>query len=100
MTVFKTKKYSFEAVRFDGTNQNDIKEFGGDNVHVWPDGVVIVRPNHFFDGHNRHSIRLSIMNVGDYLCKDDDGYFKIHDSDIENSTLIEPAITFHANEEE
>lgn len=101
MTVFKTKKYSFEAVRFDGTNQDEIKEFGGDNVHVWPDGVVTIRTNHFFD--DTHSIMERIiksLDEGEYLCKDEDGYFTISDSYIESSILIEPAITFHANEDD
>ena len=104
MTVFKTKKYSFEAVRFDGTNQDDIKEFGGDNVHVWPDGVVIVKLDHLFGrfvGHNNKYIRPTTELVeGEYLCKDENGYFTISDFYAENSTLIEPAITFHANEED
>lgn len=100
MTVFKTKKYSFEAVRFDGTNQDEIKEFGGDNVHVWPDGVISTRLDHIFDHNNTRPTILSKLNIGEYLCKDEDGYFTISDYYVEKSDLIEPAITFHANEED
>ena len=100
MTVFKTKKYSFEAVRFDGTNQTEIKEFGGDNVHVWPDGTVCAMLDQGLSFNFEENKHPRVLFKGLYLCKDEDGYFIIDDCDVENSRLIEPAITFHAEEEE
>ena len=99
MTVFKTKKYSFEAVRFDGTNQDEIKEFGGDNVHVWPDGTVYIMCEHSLIWQSHAYSEFERLCEGEYVCKDEDGIFGTSSDIIERSRLIEPAITFHANEE-
>lgn len=97
MTTFKTKRYSFEAVRFDGTNQLEIKEFGGDNVQIFPNGKVFVMTDHtLYNMYNSEEIEP--LYDGDYLCKDEDGYFTISDNVVDNNRLIEPAIKFNVEE--
>ena len=79
MTKYRKKPVTIDAVKFNGTNQNEIADFVGNSLHITPDGLVSI---HTLEG-------TMAVSCGDYVIKGVQGEFYPCKPDIFEQTYDE-----------
>lgn len=65
MAQYRKKPVVIDAIRFNGTNENEVADFVGENLHITPDGFIFI-----------HTLEGSMaVSYGDYVIKGVRGEF-------------------------
>lgn len=65
MAQYRKKPVVIDAIRFNGTNENEVADFVGENLHITPDGFLFI-----------HTLEGSMaVSYGDYVIKGVRGEF-------------------------
>lgn len=79
MTKYRKKPVTIDAIKFNGTNQNEIANFVGNSIHITPEGFVFIRT---LEGS-------MAVSCGDYVIKGVQGEFYPCKPDIFEQTYDE-----------